>query len=217
VQLSRGVERRKARQSIRINKAKEGRKLPAALTGGAFRVCRAAMKRIAALVCSLLFAATSFAEEAAKFQVSEFTFTRPEGWKQVEPKSTMRKAQLEVPGKDGGKSGEVVFFAFGGGQGGDVKSNVSRWYGQFSGGADVQKSEQQEWNGVKVTLVSTEGTMKASPISGVAEDQADFALLGAILDHADGPVFVKMTGPAALVKASREKFNALVKSATEKK
>jgi hypothetical protein len=174
------------------------------------------MKRLAALACSLLFATTLFAADAAKFTVSEFTFTRPEGWKQAEPKSPMRKAQLEVPGKDG-KSAEVVFFAFGGGQGGDVKSNVSRWFGQFSGGADVQKSEEQEWSGVKVTIVSTEGTMKASPISGVTEDQKDFALLGAILEHADGPVFVKMTGPVALVKESKEKFIALVKSATEKK
>jgi hypothetical protein len=81
----------------------------------------------------------------------------------------------------------------------------------------VQKSETQDWNGVKVTIVSTEGTMKASPISGVNEDQADFALLGAIVEHADGPVFVKMTGPSPLVKESKDKFVALVKSATEKK
>jgi hypothetical protein len=175
------------------------------------------MKRLAALACSLFFAATLFAQDAAKFEVSAFKFALPEGWKKAEPKSPMRKAQLEVPGKDGGKSAEVVFFFFGGGQGGDVKSNVSRWYSQFTGGADVQKSETQDWNGVKVTIVSTEGTMKASPISGVNADQPDFALLGAILEHADGPVFVKMTGPTALVKESKEKFLALVKSATEKK
>lgn len=174
------------------------------------------MKRFALLACSLFFTVSTFAADAAKFAVSEFTFTRPEGWKQTEPRSAMRKAQIEVPGKDGGKPAEIVFFYFGGGQGGDVQSNVSRWFGQFNGSADVQKSETQDWGGVKVTIVSTEGTMKASPISGVNEDQADFALLGAILEHSEGPVFVKMTGPAALVKESREKFTALVKSATEK-
>ncbi len=175
------------------------------------------MKRLALLTCSFLFTASLFAEEAAKFEVSTFSFTRPEGWKQAQPKSAMRKAQIEVPGKDGGKSAEIVFFHFGNGQGGDVAANVARWFGQFNGGADVQKSETADWNGTKVTIVSTEGTMKASPISGVPEDQAGFALLGAILEHAEGPVFVKMTGPTALVKESKDKFTALVKSATEKK
>lgn len=175
------------------------------------------MKRLALLACSLFLSASLFAEEAAQFEVSAFKFTRPEGWKQAQPRSAMRKAQIEVPGKDGGKPAEIVFFFFGDGQGGDVQSNVARWFGQFNGGADVQKSETADWNGTKVTIVSTEGTMKASPISGVPEDQAGFALLGAILEHADGPVFVKMTGPADLVKGSKEKFTALVKSATVKK
>ncbi len=170
------------------------------------------MKRIA---LALLAAATLHA--ADPISVSAFKFTVPEGWKSVEPKSPMRKGQLAIPGKEGTKSAEVVFFFFGEGQGGDVQANTQRWFGQFNGGQDKQKTETADWGGTKVTLVSTEGTMKASPIAGVPEDQADFALLGAILEHADGPVFVKMTGPAALVKESREKFIALVKSATEKK
>jgi hypothetical protein len=173
------------------------------------------MKRLALLAFSLVSLVSLHAEQA-KFNVSAFSFTAPDGWKQVEPKSAMRKAQLEVPG-EGGKSAEVTFFFFGGGQGGDVKANVQRWMGQFNGGADVQKVEEQDINGTKVTLVSTEGTMKASPFAGIPEDMPNAALQGAILEHAEGPVFIKMTGPAALVKASKEKFLALVKSATEKK
>ena len=174
------------------------------------------MKRFALLAFSLTAFATLHADEA-KFTVSAFTFNRPEGWKQVEPKSTMRKAQFEVPGKEGGKPAEVTFFFFGGGQGGDVQANVSRWLGQFSGGKDVQKVEPQVMNGVKVTLVSTEGTMKASPFAGIPEDVANAALLGAILEHEEGPVFIKMTGPADTVKGARDKFMGLVKSGTEKK
>ena len=174
------------------------------------------MKRLVALAVMLATAFSLHAEDT-KFAVSAFSFTLPGGWKKAEPSSPMRKAQLEVPGKDGAKSAEVVFFFFGGGQGGDVQANVTRWLGQFSGGKDVQKVEAEEFDGVKVTLVSTEGTMKASPISGVPNDQPDFALLGAILEHSDGPVFVKMTGPAELVKQSRENFVALVKSGTAKK
>ena len=174
------------------------------------------MKRLALLACSLLLTGSLLAADNT-VAVRDFKFALPEGWKQVEPKSAMRKAQLEVPGKEAGKPGEVVFFAFENGQGGDAASNAQRWFAQFSGGPDVQKSEQQEWGGVKVTIVSTEGIMKASRISGTTEDQPDFALVGAIVEHTEGPVFIKFTGPAALVKESKDKFLALVKSATEKK
>ena len=54
-------------------------------------------------------------------------------------------------------------------------------------------------------------------MAGITEELPEAALLGAILEHTDGAVFVKMTGPAALVKASRDQFLTLVKSATEKK
>jgi hypothetical protein len=174
------------------------------------------MKRLALLACSLFFAASLWAADAT-VTVRDCKFALPEGWKSVEPKSSMRKAQLEVPGKDGGKPGEIVFFAFEGGQGGDAASNAKRWFAQFSGGSDVQKSEEQKWGEVTVTLVSTEGTLKASPIAGTTEDQPDFALVGAIVEHAEGPIFVKFTGPAALVKASKDKFVAFVKSGVEKK
>ena len=174
------------------------------------------MKRLALLALALTSLISVHAEDVA-FTVSGFTFKTPEGWKKVEPKSAMRKAQLEVPGQDGGKPAEVTFFFFGGGQGGDVAANVQRWVGQFSGGKDVQKVEEQDMNGTKVTLVSTEGTMKASPFAGIPEDMPEAALQGAILEHAEGPVFIKMTGPAAVVKGQKEKFLQLVKSATEKK
>ena len=85
----------------------------------------------------------------------------------------------------------------------------------------------QGWNGrlkgwacesvAAVDVVTAEGTLKAAPMAGITEELPDAALLGAILEHTEGAVFVKMTGPAALVKDSREKFLALVKSATEKK
>ena len=173
------------------------------------------MKRFALLALAFASLVSVHADDAA-FTVSAFSFKTPEGWKKVEPKSAMRKAQLEVPGQDGGKPAEVTFFFFGGGQGGDVPANVQRWVAQFSGGKDVQKVEEQAINGTKVTLVSTEGTMKASPFAGIPEDMPEAALQGAILEHAEGPVFIKMTGPAALVKGQKEKFLQLVKSATEK-
>ncbi len=174
------------------------------------------MKTLATLFLAL-FAVAAFAEDAAKFNVGAFAFTRPAGWKSIEPTSPMRKAQLQIPGKDGGKPADITFFFFGESNGGGVEPNVQRWLGQISGKAEANKIDAQDFNGVKVTLVSAEGTLKAAPMAGITEELPDAALLGAILEHTEGAVFVKMTGPAALVKASRDQFIALVKSATEKK
>jgi hypothetical protein len=174
------------------------------------------MKRIALFALSLVASATLFAADT--FPVSSLKFTVPEGWKSVQPSSAMRKAQLSIPGKEGGKSADVTFFHFGneGGAGG-VKANVDRWLGQFSSNEGAQKTEPLDFGGTKVMLVSTEGTMKGGQFGGPATDEADFALLGAIIEHADGPVFIKGTGPKDLMKESREKFMAMVKGAVEKK
>jgi len=188
-----------------------------ALAVGAGRgYCTRPMKTLATLFLAL-FATIAFAEDSAKFKVGAFAFTRPAAWKSIEPTSPMRKAQLQVPGKDGGKPADITFFFFGESNGGGVEPNVQRWLGQVAGKPDTNKTEKQDFNGVKVTLVSAEGSLKAAPMAGIAEEIADAALLGAILEHAEGAVFVKMTGPAPLVKASREQFIGLVKSATEKK
>ena len=45
------------------------------------------------------------AEAPARFEVSEFEFERPEKWAWKKPSSSMRKAELAVPGKEGGESG----------------------------------------------------------------------------------------------------------------
>ncbi len=174
------------------------------------------MKSLATLFCAL-FIAVAVAEDTAKFTVGAYEFSRPAEWKSIQPTSPMRKAQLQIPGKDGGKPADITFFFFGEGNGGGVEPNVQRWLGQITGKPDANKVEAQDFNGVKVTVVSAEGTLKAAPMAGITDELPDAALLGAILEHADGAVFVKMTGPASLVKESREKFLALVKSATGQK
>lgn len=174
------------------------------------------MKTFATLFLAL-FATVAFAGDGSVFTVGALSFKRPDDWKSIEPTSPMRKAQLQIPGKAGGKPADITFFFFGESNGGGVEPNVQRWLGQIAGKPESNKVDPQEFNGVKVTLVSAEGTLKAAPMAGITEELPDAALLGAIIENAEGAVFVKMTGPAALVKESREKFLALVKSATEKK
>ena len=68
------------------------------------------------------------------------------------------------------------------------------------------KVEKQEIGGANVTLVTTEGTFNSGMPGGPTTPKTNYALLGAIIENKEGDVFVKMTGPAALVKASRQKF-----------
>ena len=123
----------------------------------------------------------------------------------------MRKAQLEVPGVNQSKA-EVTFFHFGAGQGGGVKANVDRWFGQFQNA----KTAQNEVNlgGVRVVFVQAAGTFSSGMPGGPTTPLDNYALRGAILeDETKGDVFVKMTGPLALVESASTDFEAMVKAA----
>lgn len=159
------------------------------------------------------FSVTLHAEDPTSFEVGTLKFQRPNEWQWVPVSSPMRKAQLKVPGEDPAKSADITFFHFGAGQGGDVQANAQRWLKQFRANEGAEKIETQEINGKKVTLVSTEGTFNSGMPGAAATPLPDQALLGAIVDDPQGAVFIKMTGPAPLVKKSREKFIDFIKTA----
>ena len=158
------------------------------------------MKKLSAFLLALFSALTLRAEDPATFEVGGLTFTRPAEWKWVEVSSPMRKAQLKVPGAKPEQSADIVFFHFGAGAGGDIKANADRWLAQFKGAEGASKIEPLDVQGTKVTLVSTEGTFSSGMPGGPATPLENQALLGAIIEAAQGNVFVKMTGPADLVK-----------------
>ncbi len=176
------------------------------------------MKSILPLIAlALCVVAPSRAEDPAKFEVGALTFTRPAEWAWVAVSSPMRKAQLNVPGADGGKPAEITFFHFGPGAAGGVEANVKRWLAQFQSQPDTDKVEATKIGGKDVTFVKTEGTFASGMPGQPATPLKDYALRGAIIDDASGAVFVKMTGPAAVVKGAEEKFTAFVTAAAEGK
>jgi hypothetical protein len=162
-------------------------------------------------------AVTVYADDPASFEVGAFTFQRPADWQWVPVTSPMRKAQLKVPGADPSKAAELTFFHFGQGQGGDVQANAQRWLRQFKSKEGAEKTEPLDVPGAKVMLVSTEGTYASGMPGQPTKSLEDYALLGAIIESEGGAVFVKMTGPTATVKASRQRFIDFVKSAVAKK
>ena len=173
------------------------------------------MKSTALLFALTLLTASALrAEDPTTFEVGAFKFARPAEWKWVAVTSPMRKAQLAVPGKEGAKPAEMTFFHFGAGGAGGVDANVKRWLGQFQSQDGADKVEPETLGGIKVMFVSTTGTFSGGMPGGApAAPLENYALLGAILDHADGPVFVKMTGPVDVVSAAAKQFHAFIAAA----
>jgi hypothetical protein len=171
------------------------------------------MKSHVLLALTFLCAVTLRAEDPATFPVGGLTFKRPADWGWVPVSSPMRKAQLKVSGAKPEDAAEITFFHFGAGGGGDVQSNAQRWINQFKSAEGASKIEEQTIGGAKVTIVTTEGTFSSGMPGGPQAAMENFALLGAIIEDKEGNVFVKMTGPKALVQGSRAKFLEFLASA----
>ncbi|MCI0535374.1 MAG: hypothetical protein L0Z50_09100 [Verrucomicrobiales bacterium] len=150
------------------------------------------------------------AEAPASFKVAEFTFQRPAKWEWVEPTSTMRKAELKVTDAKG--KAEVIFFDFGGGQGGGTKANIDRWLGQFQEPREKinAKTEEVAFGQRKATFVQAQGTYMSGMPGGPKTPLKDHALLGAILESDAAKVFVRMTGPIEVVKGAESDFKKMI-------
>jgi len=103
--------------------------------------------------------------------------------------------------------------------GGSVPDNITRWKNPFSGGdADDQKTEELKIGNWQVYLVDLAGTYAENTGGGPFApgrkiQRDDYAMAGAILVAADGrKYFVKMIGPAEVVKKNRESFVKMIKS-----
>lgn len=173
------------------------------------------MRTVFTVVASFLLSAIAVPAEqpAEPVKVGPFGFTVPEGWKKVTPSSPMRKAQLEIT--QGSDKAEVTFFQFGAGQGGSVADNVARWFAQFPGSDAKRKTEEVQAGPVKVTFATTEGTFSSGMPGGPSTPMTGYALCGAILASPDGDVYVKMTGPEAVIKSATEAFKKMVSEAAK--
>ncbi len=147
-------------------------------------------------------------------------FTAPEGWTAQEPSSSMRAAQYLVPAAEGAQGETTVVVFWFEGSGGSVEANFRRWAGQFEieGGGDPVEAATFEEIALdlgKAELMDLSGRFVAetAPGSGDRVDHAGHRMLGAVLQIADGPYFVKMVGPAITVAAQREAFLQLLRTA----
>lgn len=137
-----------------------------------------------------------------------FTWTTPKGWTELPP-STMRVANFRVDGD----SGAECYMTMLAGDAGGLAANVNRWRTQLSLPAmparDIEALPKSELLGQQAVLVDAVGSWKG--MSG-GDARPNWRLLGLLLVGPNGSVFLKMTGPDAIVAAQRDAFCALARS-----
>jgi hypothetical protein len=92
--------------------------------------------------------------------------------------------------------------------------NLKRWYAEFRQPdgrttADVAQQETFEVEGIKITLVDVSGTRMGRG----GAPQADYRMLAAVIEHPEGPHFLKVVGPQADVAQCRESVVQYLRSA----
>ncbi|QEG01389.1 hypothetical protein Mal15_54650 [Stieleria maiorica] len=140
----------------------------------------------------------------------------PAEFKRTRPASRIIEHEFKVG--EGETTARLTMMA----AGGSVEANIKRWKGQFSGGDDAaQKTEQMDIGKWSVHIVDVSGAyaerMGGGPFAGgKVVQREDYAMAGAIMVEPEGrQYFVKMIGPAEIVKGNREKFVAMVKSISQ--
>ncbi|HQE81641.1 MAG TPA: hypothetical protein PLM14_01505 [Candidatus Hydrogenedentes bacterium] len=138
-----------------------------------------------------------------------FTWTAPEGWQQA-PERPMRVVTFTT----GPNHEAECYIAILGSSGGSVAANINRWRTQMG---------QEPLTGQKVAALPVIDVLgQPSPwveLRGTFTNQAgepaeDTLMLGLVCPVETFNIFVKMTGPADLTGAQRDKFLAFCKSLT---
>lgn len=136
-------------------------------------------------------------------------YDTPAGWTAA-PATSMREANFTFGPNNEGE----IYLARLSGAGGGMLANVNRWRSQM--GADPLTQEQVDalptrpLFGQPATFVSVDGSF--SPGMGSTRSFPDYRLMGLILASDQGAVFVKMTGPKALVEQNAAAFDQFVGS-----
>ncbi|NOT30671.1 MAG: hypothetical protein HOP15_09525 [Planctomycetes bacterium] len=131
----------------------------------------------------------------------------PEGWK-VLARTSDRLVNL-LPAGD---PEAACYLSFLGGSAGGLEANVNRWRTQF-GAAPLSVDEVAALP--RVTLLGRQGTLveAAGSFTGMGEaPRAGFQMLGLVVSEPGGSLFLKFTGPSAVVEREREHFLAFASS-----
>lgn len=137
-----------------------------------------------------------------------FQATTPEGWT---PRAGSMMRELNYTLGENGE-GECYLSLLPGAAGG-LLANVNRWRGQMSqppiDEAAAAALPKTTLFGREAVFIDIEGAFQGM---GAADAKSDYRMLGVILTADVGTVFVKLTGPKALVAANEENFKTFYTS-----
>ena len=137
----------------------------------------------------------------------ELSFTTPEGWQSAPPKP-MRAINFRV----GPAQEAECYVSVLANSGGGVPMNVNRWRGQMG----LQPLTDTELAALpKITIAGQDGVLveAAGQYTAMTGDpKPGYMLLGAICEREGQGIFVKMTGPEAIVKGEKDHFVAFCQS-----
>ncbi len=153
------------------------------------------------------------------------SFVVPEGWLREEIEqggmfSSSSKVQFRLSGSDNVGEDVIVAITHFPGMRGMDEANLDRWFGQFQQPdgrptKEVSLRSDFEAGGTAITVVDIPGVMSgggAMSGGGGGEDKPGYRMLAAIVNHAKGPHFFKMTGPAESVDRWQRSALAFLKS-----
>jgi hypothetical protein len=157
----------------------------------------------------------------APLAAAGLSYTAPREWRTIATSSSMRIAQFALPHAAGdAEDGELVVYYFGG-SGGTVEANIERWVGQMQqpdgrASSAVMQRQSRTVNGLKVTLVDVAGTYIAEMMPGSTQrhNSPGFRLRAAVIETANGPYFIKLTGAAKTIAAFDKQYDAFLSSIT---
>ncbi len=133
----------------------------------------------------------------------------PEGWTE-KPTSQMRLIDFTF-GPNG--EGECYLSALPGPAGG-LAANINRWRGQIGAAPlsdeEIEKLPRKNFLGGPAHFVSVDGDFKG--MGDAADAKKDYRLYGLIHQAAELTLFIKMTGPKALVEQNTAAFEAFCAS-----
>ncbi len=152
--------------------------------------------------------------------VDRLEFAVPSDWVVEQPTSSVRKAQLRLPG-DGDGDAELVIYNFGTTPeaGGSVEANFNRWCSQFvqADGRDsmeVAARREAQLGGMAVHTIDISGRYVAAVRPGSPEkhDKPDHRMLGSVIISPEGKYFLKLLGPSSTVEKHAVRYEEFLRS-----
>lgn len=149
----------------------------------------------------------------------------PAAWKAQETKKQFRTHEFVFPSSEkGAADGFMMVTHFGKGGGGDIDSNLRRWYGMVEqpDGSSTEKAAKKheiKIDAGKIVWLDLSGTYldRPFPASPDVTKRPKYRVFAAMIDAgAEGPYWIRAWGPEAVMASHRDGFEQFLKSVAKK-